>query len=144
MRIRPATTPINFHCNKGTLTTHEEADFGDTLVYFDNRGIANVLSLYRLGKKIKVTYDSTDRGGVFKVYTKQGVIEFMPTTTGLHVLNLKTNPEAAFLLVSSMTQTYFYHFLKNTKFMLSQCVTTMKISPANKLKEPKQRVDSWA
>ena len=144
MRIRPATTPINFHCNKGTLTTHEEADFGDTLVYFDNRGIANVLSLYRLGKKIKVTYDSTDRGGVFKVYTKQGVIEFMPTTTGLHVLNLKTNPEAAFLLVSSMTQTYFYHILENTMFMLSQCMTTMNISPANKLKEPKQRVDSWA
>ena len=30
--IRPAITPINVHCNKGTLTTHEEADFGDTPV----------------------------------------------------------------------------------------------------------------
>ena len=100
MRIRPATTPINFHCNKGTLTTHEEADFGDTPVYFDDHGIANVLSLYRLGTKFKVTYYSTDRDGVFKVYTKQGVIEFKPTTNGLHVLNLKTNPEAAFLLIN--------------------------------------------
>ena len=63
--IHPATTPINVLCNKGTLTTHEEADFGDTPVYFDDRGIANVLSLYRLGKKFKVTYDSTDQGGVF-------------------------------------------------------------------------------
>ena len=98
--ICPATTPINVHCNKDTLTTNQEADFGNTPVYFDNRGIANVLSPYRLGKKFKVTYDSTDRGGVFKVYTKQGVVEFKPTTNGLHALNLKTNPKSAFLLVN--------------------------------------------
>ena len=78
----------------------EEADFGNTPVYFDDCGIANVLSLYRLGKKFKVTYDSTDRGGVFKVYTKQGVVEFKPTSNGLHALNLKTNPNGAFLLVN--------------------------------------------
>ena len=54
--IHPATTPINVHCNKGTLTMNEEADFGDTPVYFDNRGIVNVLSLYRLGRKFKVSY----------------------------------------------------------------------------------------
>jgi len=34
------------------------------------------------------------------VYTKQGVVEFKPTTNGLHALNLKTNPKAAFLLVN--------------------------------------------
>jgi hypothetical protein len=98
--IRPAINPVNVHCNKGTLTTTKEADFGDTPVYFDDRGIANVLLLYRLGKKFKVTYDSTDRGGVFKVNTKQGILEFKPTTNGLHALNLKTNPKAAFLLVN--------------------------------------------
>ena len=98
--IRPATTPINVHCNKGTLTTTAEADFGDTPVYFDDRGIANVLSLYRLGRKFKVTYDSTDREGVFQVHTKQGIVEFKPTAHGLHALNLKTNPEAAFILVN--------------------------------------------
>ena len=65
--IRPSKHPINIHCNKGTLTTSEEADFGATPVYFDERGIANVLSLYRLGQKFHVTYDSTDRGGVFRV-----------------------------------------------------------------------------
>ena len=47
--IRPATTPIRVHCNKGTLETTQEADFGNTPVYFDSRGIANVLSLYQLG-----------------------------------------------------------------------------------------------
>ena len=55
--IHPATTPINVHCNKGTLTTNEEADFGEMPVYLDDRGIANVLSFYCLGRKFKVTYD---------------------------------------------------------------------------------------
>ena len=67
--IRPTTKPIRVHCNKGVLVTTQEADFGDTPVYFDPRGIANVLSLYLLGKKFKVTYGSEDRGGVFKVFT---------------------------------------------------------------------------
>jgi hypothetical protein len=48
--IRPATNPIRVHCNKGTLETTQEADFGDTPVYFDSRGIANFLSIYQLGQ----------------------------------------------------------------------------------------------
>ena len=82
------------------METTQEADFGDTPVYFDSRGVANVLSLYQLGQKFKVTYDSTDRGGVFKVFTKAGVIEFTPTVKGLHAINLRENPDAAYLLVN--------------------------------------------
>ena len=104
--IRPAATPIRVHCNKGTLETNQEADFGDTPVYFDSRGIANVLSLYQLGQKFKVTYDSTDRGGVFKVHTTAGVLEFSPTVKGLHALNLRECPEAAFLLVNDADLKY--------------------------------------
>jgi hypothetical protein len=72
----------------------------NTPVYFDARGIANILSLYQLGQKFKVTYDSTNRGGVFKVFTAEGVVEFKPTSKGLHALNLQDNPDAAFLLVN--------------------------------------------
>ena len=104
--IRPATNPTKVHCNKGTMDTTQEADFGDTPVYFDARGIANVLSLYQLGQKFKVTYNSTDRGGVFKVFTQAGVVEFKPTSKGLHVLNLKQNPDAAFLLVNDADLAY--------------------------------------
>ena len=96
--IRPATTPINVHCNKGTLHTSEMADFGNTPVYFDARGIANILSLHRLGQKFRVTYDSTDRGGVFQVHTDGGIVEFNPTEKGLHALNLREDPGAAYLL----------------------------------------------
>ncbi len=82
------------------METTQEATFGDTPVYFDSRGIANVLSLYQLGQKFKVTYDSTNRGGVFRVFTKAGVVEFTPTVKGLHVINLCKNPDAAYLLVN--------------------------------------------
>jgi hypothetical protein len=71
-------------------------------VYFDLRGIANVLSLYRLGQKFRVTYDSADRGGVFQVWTDKGVVEFAPTSKGLHALNLCDNPDAAYLLVNDI------------------------------------------
>ena len=98
--IRQAKHPIRVHCNKGTLDTTEEAMFGTTPVYFDSRGIANVLSLHKLGQKYRVTYDSDDRGGVFKVWTDGGPIEFTPTERGLHALNLRDNPQAAFLLVN--------------------------------------------
>ncbi len=77
-----------------------EANFGDTPVYFNSRGIANVLSLYRLGRKFRVTYDSTHRNGVFQVHTKHSVVEFKPTPKGFHALSLKDNPDAAFLLVN--------------------------------------------
>jgi hypothetical protein len=99
--IRPAAHPIRVHCNKGTLETTQEATFGDTPVYFDPRGIANVLSLYQLGQKFWVADDSTDRGGVFKVFTKAGIVEFPPTPKGLHAMNIQHNPEAAYLLVNN-------------------------------------------
>jgi hypothetical protein len=98
--IRPTKNPIQVHCNSGTMSTTTEADFGDTPVYFNSRGIAYVLSLYHLGSKFRVTYDSSDCNGVFQVHTKQGVVEFKPTPNGLHALNLKDNPKAAFLLVN--------------------------------------------
>ena len=75
INIRPAKMPIHVYCNKGILTTNKEADFGNTPVFFDSRGIANVLSLYRLGQKFQVTYDSLDRGSVFQVHTNKGVVE---------------------------------------------------------------------
>ncbi len=40
------------------------------------------------------------RGGVFQVFANKGVDGFKPTEKGLHVLNLQTNPDVAFLLVN--------------------------------------------
>jgi hypothetical protein len=48
--ICPAQLPIKV-CNKGTISAAEVADFGNTQVYVNKDGIANVLSLFRLGQK---------------------------------------------------------------------------------------------
>ena len=50
--IQTTTMPIHIHCNKGTLVTTKKANIGGNPEYFYACGIANVLSLYHLGKKI--------------------------------------------------------------------------------------------
>jgi hypothetical protein len=94
--ICPAQLPIKV----GTMSAMENADFGDTEVYVNKDGIANVLSLFCLGQKYRMTYDSHDRNGVFMVHTPRGIVEFHPTTNGLHIVDLKQNPEVAYLLVN--------------------------------------------
>ena len=53
-------------------------------VYHNPNGIANVLSLKSVAEKHRVTYNSWDRNGVFKVHTKGGVVEFKPSERRLH------------------------------------------------------------
>jgi hypothetical protein len=77
--ICPASTPIHVHCNKGTMPTTAIADFGTNEVYLNPDGIANILSLFALGQKHHITYDSKDCGGVFKVHTSEGLLELTPT-----------------------------------------------------------------
>jgi hypothetical protein len=98
--ICPAHLPIKVHCNKGTISTVVVADFGNMEVYLDKDGIANVLSLFHLGQKYQITHDSCNRNGGFMAHTPCGVVEFHPTTNGLHIVDLKQNPEAAYLLVN--------------------------------------------
>jgi hypothetical protein len=61
--VCPATHPIQVHCNKGGMPANNVADFGSNKVYVNKYGIANVLSLFLLGKKHHITYDSHDCGG---------------------------------------------------------------------------------
>jgi hypothetical protein len=44
--IHPASKPIMVHCNKGSMATTQVEDFGDTEVYINTNGIANILSLF--------------------------------------------------------------------------------------------------
>ncbi len=46
--------------------------------------IANVVSLHETKQRHRVTYDSWDRGGVFQVHTDGGIVEFKPSSHGLH------------------------------------------------------------
>jgi hypothetical protein len=99
--VHPAACPINVHCNKGLMTTNTVANFGANKVYLKGERITNILLLYLLGQKHHITYDSCNRGGVLKVHTSDGLLEFKPTPKGLHILDLQDTPEVAHLLVAS-------------------------------------------
>jgi hypothetical protein len=82
--IRKAKNPITVHCNNGSSYTNLEGDLGGRTVYHNPYGIANVLSLKSTKAKHRVTYDSWDCDGVFKVHTEEGIVEFKPSEKGLH------------------------------------------------------------
>jgi hypothetical protein len=46
--------------------------------------IANVVSLHETKQCHRVTYDSWDQGSVFQVHTDGGMVEFKPSSRGLH------------------------------------------------------------
>jgi hypothetical protein len=81
---RKSSKPIKIHCNAGMSNTDLEGELGGMTVYHTPNGIANVLSLKSVADKHRVTYDSWDHNGVFKVHTKDGVVEFKPSKCGLH------------------------------------------------------------
>jgi hypothetical protein len=82
--IRKTKNPITVHCNNGLSYTNLEGDLGGMTVYHNPYRIANVLSLESTKVKHRVTYNSWDRDGVFKVHTKEGIVEFKPSEKGLH------------------------------------------------------------
>jgi hypothetical protein len=99
--VHPANHPINVHCNKGFMTTNTVTDFGANEVHLKEDGIVNVLLLDLLAQKHHITNNSHNCGGVFKVHTSDGLLEFKPTPKGLHVLDVQDSPEVAHLLVTS-------------------------------------------
>ncbi len=58
------------------------------MAHHNPKSIANVLSLKSMASRHHVTYDSKDRGGVFKVHTPSGVVEFKPSKHGLYYLDM--------------------------------------------------------
>ena len=88
--IRKSSKPIKIHCNAGMSKTDLEGELGGMTVYHNPNGIANVLSLKSVAEKHRVTYDSWDWNGVFKVHTQDGVVEFKPSERGLHYIDVST------------------------------------------------------
>jgi hypothetical protein len=89
--IRKSSKPIKIHCNAGMSKTELEGELGGMTMYHNPNGIANVLSLKLVVEKHRVTYDSWDRNGVFKVHTNDGVVEFKPSERGLHYVDMSVD-----------------------------------------------------
>ena len=117
--IRKSSKPIKIHCNAGMSKTELEGELGEMTVYHNPDGIANVLSLKSVAEKHRVTYDSWDRDGVFKVHTKNGVVEFKPTERGLHYLDMSVEGD----VVQHMLVTADVSEEKNEECMM---VTTVR------------------
>jgi hypothetical protein len=91
--IRKSSKPIKIHCNAGISKTELEGELGGTTVYHNPNGIASVLSFKSVAEKHRVTYDSWDWSGVFKVHTKDGVVEFKPSKRELHYVDVSVDED---------------------------------------------------
>jgi hypothetical protein len=82
-------------------------------------GIANMLSLNEAKQRHRVTYDSHDRGGVFQVHTKEGIVEFKPSNRGLHYHDVSDkNSNIEMMLVNTVRgnfEGYTHHDIKRAK-----------------------------
>ena len=87
-------------------SVYEKGWFGDIEVWYYPKGIANNLSLKTLKNRHNITYDSRDRGGIFKVHIKDDLVEFVPHESGLHYLNLKDQHESGVTLVTTIKDNF--------------------------------------
>ena len=100
--VHKAKKPLKLHCNAGHIYVYKKGWFGNIDISYHLKRIANILSLKTLKKQHHVTCDSKDRDGVFKVHTKDGVVEFIPHESGLHYLDLKDQQESGVALVTTI------------------------------------------
>ncbi len=82
--IRKAASALTMHCNAGPTSINLEGDLGNMTVKHNPHSIANVVLLHETKHCHRVTYDSWDQGRVFQVHTDGGIVEFKPSSRGLH------------------------------------------------------------
>ncbi len=75
---------MTMHCNVESTSTKLEGNLGSITVKHNPHSIANVLLLHEAKQRHQVTYNSWDQDGVFQVHTEDGIVEFMPSSCGLH------------------------------------------------------------
>jgi hypothetical protein len=70
-------------------------------VHHNPNSITNMLSLKSVAEKHRVTYDSWDCSGVFKVHTPNGVVEFKPNARGLDYVDVSADETIQHMLVTA-------------------------------------------
>ena len=101
--VKESHTRMRIHCNAGTSTTNligQLPGYGE--VWFHPEGIANILSLYNLTKKFRVTFDSANEDG-FVVHKADGHHQyFKPSNDGLYYLNTDVRQKDSTLLLNTV------------------------------------------
>ena len=88
-RQKTPQTPLQL----STCLPPQKGWFGKIEVWYHSKGITNILSLKTLNKWHHVTYERKDRNGVFKIFNKEGVIEYFQHESWLNFLDLKDHHE---------------------------------------------------
>jgi hypothetical protein len=119
--IRKSRASMTIHCNAGTTKTNLIGDLaGYGTVWYHPTGIANILSLSRVKKNHRITYDS-EAGNQFTVHKKDGSARvFKESDTGLYYMDAA---QPGLLLVNTVAD----NKAKYTNRDYSQAVLARKI-----------------
>jgi hypothetical protein len=105
--IIKAASTVTIHCNARSTSTNLEGDLGSVTVKHNPHSIANVVSLHETKQRHRKTYDSWDRGGVFQVHTDGGIVEFKPSSRGLHYHNVSDHScKVELMLVNTVRENF--------------------------------------
>jgi Zinc knuckle len=86
--VRRSKAGMEIHCNAGKTTTHMIGELpGYGTVWYHPEGIANILSLSRVSKKYRVTFDSSN-GNEFTIHKEDGSFHrFKQSARGLYFMD---------------------------------------------------------
>ena len=107
-KLHKSPKALTLHTNAGTSRTNMKGYLGSHLFWYDQMGIANVISLRSLEAKYHVQYDSKAKGGAFTATTPEGDITFTRCPdTGFPFLDLDDHDNSgAVMLVQSIRQNF--------------------------------------
>jgi len=90
--IRESKRVLTLHCNAGKVSVTQKGDLcGYGTVWYYPDGIANILLLYNVQKKHRITFDSADGTG-FTVHKEDGsTCVFKPSKKGLFYSDVKSD-----------------------------------------------------
>jgi hypothetical protein len=105
--IRRYTTGMEIHCNAVTTTTHMIGEFpGYGTVWYHVDGIANILSLSRISKHYRVTFDSSN-GNEFIIHKDDGKTHrFRQSEKSLYFMDTKKTGTALVTTVENKKSKY--------------------------------------
>ena len=91
--IHTAETPIPVHCNAGTITLTEKGTLGDfpEPVWYNPKGIANILSLYSVQTHYRVTMDTADDDHIHVHHHDGSTTKFQPSPNGIYHYHMSNN-----------------------------------------------------
>ena len=84
-----AKRPITAHCNAGNMTSYKGDDkLGKKTLHMSTPMELQTSRHCTRLQKNHITYDSKDRGGVFRVHTSNEIKKFKPNKKGLHTISM--------------------------------------------------------